>query len=226
MLLNLPRPEVFRFPDGDRQLEELYQRKNFLNYQKGKEIPLFQKDILLVQQGIVRISTLDDEGDSILLALASSSMPFGLSLTSVEPYIATALTNVSLLRFTAAEIDQYFDLNRLILRGLDQRLQQSEAIQSILGSRHIQERLYRFLLLLSKEIGEPVTGGTRITVRLTHQQLASTVGTTRVTVTRVLGKLQNSGKIRFDNNRYMVISAPPNKVLHSVKSPLAMAMAN
>jgi CRP-like cAMP-binding protein len=223
MLLNLPRPEVFRFPCADRQLEELYQHKNFLNYQKGKEIPLFQKDVLLVQQGIVRISTLDDEGDSILLALASSSMPFGLPLTSVEPYIATALTNVSLLRFTAAEIDQYFDLNRLILRGLDQRLQQSEAIQSILGGRHIQERLYRFLLLLGKEIGEPVAGGMRITARLTHQQLASTIGTTRVTVTRVLGKLQGSGKIKFDNNRHMVVAAPQNNILHPVKSPVAMA---
>lgn len=222
MLLNLPRPEVFRFPGANRQLEELYQHKNCLNYHKGKEIPLFQQDILLVQQGIVRISTYDDEGDSILLALASSSMPFGLPLTSVDPYIATALTNVSLLRFTAAEIDQYFDLNRLILRGLDQRLQQSEEIQSILGSRHIQERLYRFLLLLSKEIGEPVADGMRLTARLTHQQLASTVGTTRVTVTRLLGKLQNSGKIKFDNNRHMVVAAPQRKVLHPVKSPVAM----
>ncbi len=223
MLLNVPHPEVFRFPRADRQLEELYQHKKALNYPKGKEIPLFKQDILLVQQGIVYISTFDDEGNSMLLALASSSMPFGLPLTFVDPYIATALTNVSLLRFTASEIDQYFDLNRLILRGLDQRLQQSEAIQSVLGTRHIQERLYRFLLLLSREIGEPVADGMRITARLTHQQLASTIGTTRVTVTRILGKLQGNGKIKFDSNRHLVVAVPHHNVIHPVKSLVAIA---
>jgi CRP-like cAMP-binding protein len=223
MLSTLPRPEVLRLPYADRTLEELYRQKNFLHYRRGKEIPLLKQDVLLVQQGIVQISTFDAEGNDILLALASPSMPFGLPLTFVDPYFATALTNVVLIRFTVAEIEQYFDLNRLILRGLDLRLQQSEAIQSILGSRHIQERLYRFLLLLSKEIGEPVADGIRLTARLTHQHLASTIGTTRVTVTRMLGKLQESGTIKFDSTRHMVVVASNHNFIHPVKSPAAIA---
>ncbi len=223
MLLTLPHSEVSRWPHAQRTWQETYQYKKILNYKKGQEITLFQEDVLLIQQGTVHISTCDDEGNSILLALASAQMPFGLPLTFVDPYVASALTNVSLIKFTVAEIDQYFDLSRLILRGLDQRLQQSEAIQSILGSRHIQERLYRFLLLLGKEIGEPVSGGMRLTARLTHQQLASTIGTTRVTVTRILGKLQENGTIRFDSGRHMVVAVPPPPSLRSVKSAVAFA---
>ncbi len=223
MLSTLPHSEVSRLHYAQRTWQEVYQQKKALNYQKGQEIILFEEDILLVKQGIVDISTCDDEGNSVLLALALANMPFGLPLTTVEPYVASALTNVSLIRFTVAEIDQYFDLNRLILRGLDQRLQQSEAIQSILGSRHIHERLYRFLLLLSREIGEPVAGGMRLSTRLTHQQLASTIGTTRVTVTRILGKLQSIGKIRFDGNRHMVVAVPPQQSLRPVKPAIALA---
>jgi CRP-like cAMP-binding protein len=223
MLLTLPRSEVLRLPSADRTVEELYQQKNHLHYRRNQEIPLLQQDILIVQQGIVQISTFDADGNVVLLALASASMPFGLPLTFIDPYFATALTNVSLMRFTVAEIDQHVALNRLVLRGIDRRLQQSEAIQLILGNRHIQERLHQFLLLLSREIGEPVADGIRLTARLTHQHLASTIGTTRVTVTRTLSRMQDSGLIRFDKTRHMVVSMPFNKLICPVKSPVAIA---
>jgi CRP-like cAMP-binding protein len=186
-------------------LDELYRQKTVLIYHKGKEIPLLDRDIFFVQQGIVQLSSFDSEGNDILLGLVSSSMPFGLPLTQVDPYRAIALSNVSLIRFSVSEIEQYFDLNRLVLRGLDMRLQQSEAIHSILCSRHIKEKLYRFLLLLCREIGEPVADGTRLKVRFTHQHLASTIGTTRVTITRMLQKFQQDGTILLDEKRHIVV---------------------
>jgi CRP-like cAMP-binding protein len=185
--------------------DELYRQKTVLIYHKGKNIPLLDQDILFVQQGIVQLSSFDGDGNEILLGLVSSSMPFGLPLTLVDPYQAIALSNVSMIRFTIAEIEQHIDLNRLILRGLDMRLRQSEAIQYILCSRHIKEKLYRFLLLLCREIGEPVANGTRLKVRFTHQHLASTIGTTRVTVTRILHKFQENDIITIDEKRHIVM---------------------
>jgi CRP-like cAMP-binding protein len=186
-------------------LEDLYHHKTTQVYHKGKNIPLFDNDIYFVQQGIVQLSSFDVEGHNILLGLASALMPFGLPLTSIQAYHATALSNVSLVRFAAFEVEQYFDLNRLILRGLDMRLQQAELIQSVLCSRHVKEKLYRFLVLLCREIGEPVIRGTRLKVRFTHQQLASAIGTTRVTVTRMLSNFQKDGFLLLDEKHHVVM---------------------
>jgi len=61
------------------------------------------------------------------------------------------------------------------------------------------------LLLLKQEIGQPVDQGTRLTVRLTHQHLANAISTTRVTVTRLMGKLQQEGWLVVDKQRHIII---------------------
>jgi CRP-like cAMP-binding protein len=60
-------------------------------------------------------------------------------------------------------------------------------------------------VLLGQEVGQPVPNGTRLNVRLTHQQLASTIGTTRVTVTRLLSQLQEAGLLKMDGSRHIVL---------------------
>jgi CRP-like cAMP-binding protein len=185
--------------------DELYRQKTVLVYRKGNRIPLFDLDILFVQQGTVQLSSFDAKNNDISLGLVSSDMPFGLPLTLVEPYHAIALSTVSLVRFSISEIEQYAELNRLVMRGLDMRLRQAEAIQSILSSRHIKEKLYRLLVLLCREIGEPIATGTRLKVRFTHQHLASTIGATRVTITRMLQSFQQEGVITLDENRHIVM---------------------
>jgi CRP-like cAMP-binding protein len=46
-------------------------------------------------------------------------------------------------------------------------------------------------------------------VRLTHQELASALGTTRVTVTRVIGALREEGWLQLDGQRRLVLSHLP-----------------
>lgn len=46
----------------------------------------------------------------------------------------------------------------------------------------------------------------RIKVRLTHQMLANAIGTTRVTITRLLGELQQQGKVSFDDERHLLLN--------------------
>jgi CRP-like cAMP-binding protein len=69
----------------------------------------------------------------------------------------------------------------------------------------VEERLQELLQLLSQELGQPVAEGTRLLVRLTHQNLANAIGTTRVTVTRLLGEFQRQGLISLDSDRHLVI---------------------
>jgi CRP-like cAMP-binding protein len=203
-ILNYPNSNLI---SGESiSLEEIYKEKTELIFHKGKPIPMLDQDIFFVQQGIVQLSSFDSEGNNFLLGIIVPSMTFGLTFTSLEPYYAVALSNVRLIRFTVAEIEHCCELNRLFTRGLYLRLQQSEAIQSILCGRSISEKLYLFLVFLCREIGEPVENGTRLQVRFTHQHLASTLGTTRVTTTRILQKFQQDGIITLDKKRHIVMN--------------------
>jgi CRP-like cAMP-binding protein len=165
------------------------------------------QSIWIVCRGVVQLSTLYPNGDEALLGLAGSSMPFGLPLTLIHPYQAIALSDVDLMCLTLAEVQQSPALNQEIFHHLNRRLRQAEAMLAMAGCRRVEDRLRQLLLLLQMEIGQPVTDGTRLTVRLTHQHLASAIGTTRVTVTRLLGKLKDEGWLKIDKSRHIVLPA-------------------
>jgi CRP-like cAMP-binding protein len=162
-------------------------------------------EIWVVCRGVVQLGTLYDTGDEALLGLACPSMPFGLSLALIRPYHAVALSDVDLMRLTLNEVEQSPVLAQGIFRHVTRRLRQTEAILAMVGYRRVEDRLRHLLLLLKQEVGQPVAGGTRLTVRLTHQQLANTIGTTRVTVTRLLSQLREEGWLTIDRHRHIIL---------------------
>jgi CRP-like cAMP-binding protein len=164
----------------------------------------------VVCRGIVKLGTLHESGDEVLLGLAGPSAPFGLPLTLISPYLAIAITNVDIMRLSMAEIENSPTLTHGLFRHLCRRLQQSEAMLALVSNRRVVDRLRQFLLLLKDEIGQPRGSGndTRLSIRLTHQNLATAIGTTRVTVTRALRQLQEEGMIKLDRRRHLIITEP------------------
>ncbi|MBD2725011.1 PAS domain S-box protein [Nostoc sp. FACHB-892] len=174
-------------------------------YSKGETILLNPLVILYVCQGLVKLSTYCETGEEVLIGLATAGMVFGSSLTSLNIYQATALSDVELVSIYAAEIAASPNLSHILLPKINQRLRQTESFLVICGRRRVQERLHHLLQLLKQEVGESVPGGTRLNVRFTHEDIASACCTTRVTITRLLGKLQEEGKISFDLNKHMIL---------------------
>ena len=194
-------------PDLRQFLEELYHGRDLSSFRAGQNIPMNPNVVLVVCRGVVQLSTLYQSGDEALLGLAGPSMPFGLPLTLIYPYQATALSDVDLMGLTIAEIDQSPTLAQEIGRHTVRRLRQTEAMLAMAGYRRVEDRLRQLLLLLQMEVGQPVAEGTRISIRLTHQHLASAIGTTRVTVTRLLGQLRGEGQLIVDANRHIILPA-------------------
>jgi CRP-like cAMP-binding protein len=192
-------------PDLRQFLEELYQGRNLSSFRAGQMIPMHSQEVWVVCRGVVHLSTLYQNGDDALLGLAGPSMPFGLPLTLIYPYQATALSDVDVMGLTIAEMDQSPTLAQEVGRHMVRRLRQTEAMLAMAGYRRVEDRLRQLLLLLQIEVGQPVAGGTRLSVRLTHQHLASAIGTTRVTVTRLLGQLRGEGRLVIDANRHIIL---------------------
>lgn len=192
-------------PDLRQLLEELYQGRSLQPYRSGQAIRMMPDEVLVACRGIVLLGTLYDSGDEALLGLVCPSMPFGLPLSLIRPYQAVALTDVDVMRLRLVEIEQSPLLAQGMFRHLARRLQQTEAVLAMVGYRRVEDRLRHLLMLLKQEVGQPTANGTRLSIRLTHQQLANAIGTTRVTVTRLLSQLQEEGWLIVDGNRHIVL---------------------
>lgn len=183
----------------------LLQPHSTCEYRRGDEISLDPQTLLYVTHGLVKLSTLNESNEEVLVGLVGPRMPFGSSLTALPLYQAVALVEVQVVAIPLVELAASPPLAQLLLTKVSQRLQQTERLLAIAGCRRVKDRLYGLLQLLKDEIGEPVDTGTRLAVRLTHEDLANACCSTRVTVTRLLGELQQQGKIVVDSRHYITL---------------------
>jgi CRP-like cAMP-binding protein len=184
-------------------LEELYQGRNVTTVKGGQFIAMKATDVFIVCRGVVQLSTLYPSGDEGLVGLVCPSMPFGMPFSQLNPYEAIALTDVVLMRIHIMEIEQSPRLAQGLFRELTRRLQQTEALLAIAGYRHVEDRLRQLLSLLRQELGQVTPEGVRLSTRFTHQQLAGLIGTTRVTVTRLLKDFRAEGWVDTDTQRHL-----------------------
>ncbi|AUT00231.1 transcriptional regulator [Nostoc sp. CENA543] len=185
--------------------EFLCQNRPIHTYSKGEDIPLNPLGIFYVRQGLVKLNTFCETGEEILLGLATPTMVFGSSMTSLAIYQATTLTDVELISIHLNELSLNSTLSHILCPKINQRLKQTESLLFLSGKRKLEDRLNYFLQFLKQEVGELVPDGYRLNIRLTHEDIASACGTTRVTITRLIGKLQQQGLISFDSKKHIII---------------------
>jgi CRP-like cAMP-binding protein len=209
----VPKEMQLTIPSSRIEQHESTEVRRLHFYAKGQKIPLVSQGVWQVSQGLVQLSNLCENGEEVWLGWAEPSTLFGNWFSLLTAYQATALSDVHLVWFSLSEINSSPRLAQAILPQMVRRMRQTEALLAIAGNRRVEDRLQQFLLLMKREIGQPVEAGTRIGVRLTHQNLANAIGTTRVTVTRLLNKLKQEGTIAFDSDRHIVIRQENFKVL-------------
>jgi CRP-like cAMP-binding protein len=205
MVLSVPAIAAIS-TDWRELLEDLYRGRNVTTIKNGQFITMLPHEVFIVCRGVVQLSTLYPNGDEGILGLICPSMPFGAPLSELTPYEAIALTDVVLMRVHIMEIEQSPRLAQSLFRELMRRLQQTEMLLAIAGYRRVDDRLRQLLELLRKEMGHVTPEGTRLSIRLTHQQIAGLIGTTRVTVTRLLREFRDEGWMSVDSTRHLLFS--------------------
>jgi len=89
------------------------------------------------------------------------------------------------------------DVSLGITRLIGLRRRRIERRLKMLLFRSNRERLVHLLLDLAEQYGRSDSDGLRIGIKLSHQDLANIIGSTRETVTLTLGELQNDGVLRI-----------------------------
>lgn len=192
-------------------LEENYKRSSIIRISVGSSVPLIKDHLWLVIRGIVRLGSITIHGDELLLGLAGPNEIFGDSLTGIDPFEVCTLTDCDLLCLSLSDLRQDTRIAQALIGAIMHRQRQSQAMLALLGLKRVEDRVRGFLELLATDYGNLCEDGLRISARITHQDIANAVGTTRVTVTRIIGQLKGSGWLSMDTNRFLIVAACPKK---------------
>jgi len=74
--------------------------------------------------------------------------------------------------------------------------------------RSVEQRLAARLLELSERFGLPTEGGTAIDARLTQQELADMIGTSRETLATTVASLRERRVLDMHNQRVVILDLP------------------
>ena len=169
--------------------------------------------VYFLLKGAVKLSRVYEAGEEITVALLRENSVFGvLSLITGQKsdrfYHAVAFTPVELLSAPVEQVQKSFkenpELIKLMLQGLASRILQTEMMIETLAHRDMGSRLVSFLLILCRDFGIPTVDGIRIDLKLSHQAIAEAIGSTRVTVTRLLGDLRQENMISIYKKKITV----------------------
>ncbi|MBD2136557.1 Crp/Fnr family transcriptional regulator [Anabaena sp. FACHB-1237] len=172
------------------------------SFKRRSRLPKNQSNIWQIKSGFILSYTYLEDGTVVALGLWGPGDKIGTIFSKVEPYDMECLTDVELL------IGIENDENQLT-ETLFKHLQQAQELMIIRTHKKVEIILFKLLVWLSKKFGSEVNdhnlSGSLIDMRLTHEDLAAIVGSTRVTITRVMGQLEQEGLInRLSLNRIMV----------------------
>jgi CRP-like cAMP-binding protein len=155
--------------------------------------------LYILKSGIVKLVSVSDKGNETILHILKPGEIFGELLLSRERRAFTVRT----AQDSVVTVISREGFNRLLslaprvalnfIQVLSRRL--AEVEEGLAESSHTwsYHRLAKVLLHLSEQYGEEVSTGTLITLRLTHEDLANLIGTTRETVTAQLNRFERMG---------------------------------
>lgn len=153
--------------------------------------------VYLLTSGRIRLYHVTAEGKETVLAFIDPGEIFGeLSLfgQSQREEFAEAMEKSTVVRIPGDEMQQLMsDRPEIVLqvsRLMGLRRQRIERRLKALLFRSNRDRLVYLLLELAERYGQPSPEGVKIGIRLSHQEMASMIGSTRETVTVLLGELQ------------------------------------
>ena len=174
-------------------------------YQRGDEISVIDSGIWQVYRGVVQLSRVQQDGTEVISGWVTADGVFGDLADTPIVYRAIALGDVYAKRYSTQDVVRYPALARQFMTQYSDRLIKSQQLLTIIAISKVEDRLKHLLSLLRQEIGQTVEDGVRLQVRFTHQHLAESIHTTRVTITRILGNFQMQGLVYFDSDRHLVI---------------------
>ena len=184
-------------------LQELSRSLNALSFKRDALV--FGKDsqgdgLYIIRSGQVKVVLQNAEGKEMILTTFKTGDFFGeMALLDGHPRSANVFTSQKsqLLVLSrdafVSHLERFPSTALRILGVISQRLRRADEVIGNLVMLDVYGRVARILIDLAENEGEPQDEGIFIKSRPTQQDMASMIGTTRETVSRVLSEFQRRG---------------------------------
>ena len=169
-----------------------------LRFKSGDELPHQADYLWLIHTGVVKSYTISEEGALITLGFWGSEDLVGESLSSVSPYVLKCLGEVEAV---AVHRDRWDVLSPNLLY----HAQQTQQLSYIVRNNRIAKRLWLLLTWLAEKFGRSTEEGKLIDFKLSHQELADALSTTRITITKTLIQFEDRGLILRPRTKCIIL---------------------
>jgi CRP-like cAMP-binding protein len=170
--------------------------------------------LFLIQSGRVKLTIASPEGQELLIAVLGRGQIFGeLAVIDRGPRAmnARAMEEAQLFALDAdvfwTVLENRPTLARRLLELMARRLRRADQTSQDLVFFDAPTRLARRLLDLAEEHGEPVgdSDSIRISVRVTQEEIAQMIGTSRGSANRLLASFAGRGWIDWNDGRPIIL---------------------
>ncbi|MGM0501557.1 MAG: Crp/Fnr family transcriptional regulator [Bacillota bacterium] len=200
---------------AQEELEQIEKIMKPRNYNQG-ELIFFEGEagegLFFLESGKVKLTKMVENGDEQILTIIKPGNIFAevvLFGNANYPATAVALEESKLHLIRSRDMEQIIKDNpEIALKLLDvmsKRLRRAQKLVRDMGLKDTTCRTASLLIYLAQEYGTEINDKIKIDLKLTQQELANMIGTTRETISRVLNKFKDEDIITT-YKRKMVIS--------------------
>lgn len=176
-------------------------------YTIGEEIEM----VYFIESGEVKLVMTSSEGKECMLAIHASGDIFGeLCLSGLTGRLetATAMQNTVLKQIPCARFLERLSRDKLLegfVKYLAVRIADQQEVIANLVTADSEQRLGKTLLQLARKLGKKDPRSIRIELRISHEELASMVGTTRPRISVFMQRFRNLGLIETSIEHHLII---------------------
>lgn len=209
----LRRTELFAGVESSELVNLIADESSWISVARRREILPDRDDmVVIIASGSARIFTRAGDRQLTLSYVDSGSLIFEERILPTAGRIeraAIALENLEAVAIPAAFIREIIhgsaEIAAAALRYTNELTATLERRLISLLSRSVEGRVAEFILEMAADYGVPDPRGVLVAQRFTHLDIANYIGSTRETVTLVLGELKRAGIIELDARRLVIL---------------------
>lgn len=192
-------------------LEEISETGRLIQVKEGErliEIGEYLRSMPLLISGAIKILREDQNGDELLLYFIEKGDTCAMSLTcclghNKSEIRAVAELNSEIIMIPVQKMEEwmgkYKSWRNFVLQSYHERmLEMLDAIDNLAFNK-LDERLVKYLKEKQKITNNDI-------IQSTHQEIAYELYTSRVVISRLLKKLENTGQIELQRNSIRIIN--------------------
>ncbi len=161
------------------------------------------RSIIMVLEGVVKLYQEDDEGDEFLIYQIQPGQACAVSMVCTyaqekSQVTAKALTDVTVLSIPLEYMDKwlqkYKSWHYFVIRTYRSRYEELLKTVNAIAFKNMDERLEFYLKSQVKQLGRHV--------KLTHQDIATDLNSSREVISRLMKKMEKDGWILIHRNSF------------------------